>query len=56
LALEQINNDRVISGFMISPALASHFFIWHVIKIRQFNVWLFDDSVQVLVKTIEQEG
>jgi hypothetical protein len=49
LALEQIHNDRIISGLMVGPAFACYFLIWHVVEIRQLNVRFLDDPIQVFM-------
>lgn len=55
LALEEIDDDRVIASLMNIPAVIRNLLVWPSIGIGNLSVGLLNDAVQVLVQTIQQK-
>ena len=55
LASHQINDYRLVSSNMCHPTLRCYYFVGSSFALNWLNVWFFADSVQILVKAINQE-
>jgi hypothetical protein len=55
LAGHQINNDGLISFCVSDPAFEGDNVVGPSVTIDRLNGWLFMDSVQILMKTIDEE-
>ena len=53
LTVEEINDDRVVTSFVLVPTFLGNLVLWPTSVVRHLDIRFLQNSVEVLVQTIE---